>query len=112
MLDGGRRVLQAAGLHADRVWFKLALGLVLGIAFAVAGVRFLRAPRRRAAAVAMCHAGLAMQAVLLCIETTSLDDALPRAVTRQPGRYLYEGTCAAVALVGAWAARPPAGHVS
>jgi hypothetical protein len=101
VLDGGRSLLQLAGLHADRAWFKLGLGVALVLAAVVLAARFLRSPRRRGSAAIVCLVGAGVHAVLLCMETLSLDDALPTPMTRQPGRYLCEGVCALAALVGA-----------
>jgi hypothetical protein len=44
-----------------------------------------------------------LQGTLIGIETFSLDDVLPRAMTDLPGRYLAEASFVALAL---WALRP------
>jgi len=97
LLQAARACLRAVGVYDDRIWFKavLAVALLLVIVFAV---RRMQRLSHNPAALGCCI-GLALQALLLAIETLSLDDLLPAAIERQPGRYLTEGSCAAIALL-------------
>ena len=98
LLEGARGLLRAAGCYDDRLWVKFAVGVafVAVIAVGVATSRW----RRLAPAVAVAHLGVALQAVLLAIETASLDEALPGVLFTQPWRYALEGTFAGLALAG------------
>lgn len=104
VLEAARRALRAAGVYEGRVGWKLALGGAL----LCAGVLLWRCVRRAAPEprAIVCVAAMLLQAALLGIETFSLDDALPRVMKDQPGRYLIEGSCVALAL---WALRPARG---
>lgn len=96
VLDAARSALRRAGVYDDRIWIKA----VLAIALACLVVLLLRRWRHLAAerATLVCHLALGVQATLLAVETASLDDPLPGWLFQQPGRYLFEGACAALAL--------------
>lgn len=101
VLAAARRVLQDAGAYEARVGWKVALGAVLLCAIVLLLRRALRAaPEPRAL---LCIVAVVIQGALLAIETFSLDDVMPRPLQEQPGRYLLEGSCVALAL---WALRP------
>lgn len=99
LLDAARAVLRAAGVYDERLWLKIALAVVLA-AMLVPLVRGLAAVRANAGALDV-RLGVGLQATLLAIETFSLDDALPRWMVEQPGRYVLEAAFVALALLGA-----------
>jgi hypothetical protein len=100
-LEAARGALRSAGMYGQRGWWKLVLAAGLLVAGTAFWCRVRRAaPDRRAV---LCAAAVLLQGTLIGIETFSLDDVLPRAFTDQPGRYLAEGSFAALAL---WALRP------
>jgi hypothetical protein len=103
LLEAARALLRAADVYEERLWFKIALAIVLA-AIAVPLVRGIAAVRANVGALD-ARIGVGLQAALLAIETCSLDDAMPRWMMDQPGRYLLEGTFAGLALVGAWRLR-------
>lgn len=105
LLLGARELLQAAGVYDDRIVGKLVLGALLVVAAALAAVA-LRRLGDRARRTALLGVGL--QAALVLVETCSLDDAMPRWLMAQPGRYLAEGGFLALAGLGVRAARRPA----
>jgi len=97
LLEAARAGLRAIGVYDERIWFKalLAVALFLAMVFATRRIR-----RLAHDPVAFgCCLGLGLQALLLVIETLSLDDLLPNVIERQPGRYLTEGSCVTIALV-------------
>lgn len=104
LLLGARELLQAAGVYDDRIVGKLVVGALLVVAAALAAVALRRLGDR---ALRLCLVGVGLQAVLVLVETCSLDDAMPRWLMAQPGRYLAEGAFLALALVGVRAARGP-----
>ena len=103
LLDAARSGLRALGAYDERIWFKVALAVLLTVTLLWA----LHAAGRlwRSKAAMACFLALLLQGTLLACETLSLDDALPRVLVTQPGRYLYEGTMVLVAIL---AARRPA----
>lgn len=99
LLEAGRALLRSGGVYDERFWFKLLLAVLLaaGLLLLVVALRRVSAPR----AALLCAVGILLHGALLGIETFSLDDALPRWLLAQPGRYLYEGLAAAIALLAA-----------
>lgn len=97
-----QRLMRAAGIYEDRIWGKIALGVLLAGAVALAAVR-LRSVRDPAIATVLL--GLGLQTALLAIETFSIEAILPAVLVRQPGRYLLEGSFALCALMAALGAR-------
>jgi hypothetical protein len=98
LLDGARTLLQGAGFYDDRIVGKLVLGGLLLVAAVVA----LRAWWRVASSpLRIALLGVGLQASLLLVETCSLDDAMPRWLVAQPGRYLAEGAFLVLAALGA-----------
>jgi hypothetical protein len=101
VLDAARGTLRASGLYEGRLWLKLVLAVALSCAVAHLWTRARRValgPR-----AALCAGALLLQGVLHGVETLSLDEVAPRWLQEQPGRYLLEGSFAALAL---WALRP------
>lgn len=96
LLEGARGMLRDAGVYSDRTWIKVALAVAL-IAFICMAVSKMRRVVRDPAAL-LCGAGLGLQAVLLLVETMSLDDYVPQFCLQQPLRYLAEACFGAVAL--------------
>ncbi|MEY3162581.1 MAG: hypothetical protein RIT25_2575 [Planctomycetota bacterium] len=99
LLEWARAGLRSLGVYDERIWFKVMLASLLTVALLWALHAAGRLWRSRAAMA--CFVALLLQGALLACETLSLDDALPRALVTQPGRYLYEGAMAAVALLAA-----------
>lgn len=99
LLDWARAGLRELGVYDERIWFKVALASFLTVALLWALHSAGRLWRSRAAMVS--YVALLLQGVLLACETMSLDDALPRALLQQPGRYLFEGAMATAALLAA-----------
>jgi hypothetical protein len=95
LLETARALMRAVDIHNDRLVVKtlLAVLLLLGVLSLAWRWRHLATE----AAAAGCALGLGLQALLLSLETASLDDLLPSWTRQQPGRYLLEGACAAVA---------------
>lgn len=98
LLEVARGLLREAGCYDDRWLGKLGVG-VLFVAVVALGVVTSRW-RQLAPAVAVAHLGVALQAVLLAIETASLDEVLPGMLFTQPWRYALEGTFVGLALAG------------
>jgi len=98
LLEGGRALLRSTGTYDDRIVAKIVLGGLLAAATAAA-VFLLRRIGDRALRTALL--GTLLQVALVLVETCSLDDAMPRWLVTQPGRYLAEGAFLALALAGA-----------
>jgi hypothetical protein len=101
LLNLGRTGLRELGVYDQRIVPKIVLAVILSAVVAWVLWRRLRtAPPGRRPASWPPFLALLLQGLLLISETVSLDDFLPRWLMTQPGRYLFEGTMAAVALVG------------
>lgn len=101
LLDAARALLRTVGWYDERLPVKWLLAAVLALLGALLVWREVRKARAGANPTPrLLLVGLGAQAALLAVETCSLDDALPRALVQQPGRYLYEGTALALACRG------------
>jgi len=102
-----RGALRELGLYDERAVFKvaIALGLALGAGLSLRRLRRLSPPAR--APLVAVAAALAY----LLAQTAFLDDLLPVALARPPGRYALEGAFLAWTLIalGRWRAAPAAG---
>jgi hypothetical protein len=103
LLDAARALLRTFGWYDERMPVKWLLAAVLATLAALLLWREVRRVRAGANSMpVLLLGGLGAQAVLLAIETCSFDDALPRPLVQQPGRYLYEGAALALACTGWW----------
>lgn len=101
LLDAARALLRTVGWYDERLPVKWLLAAALALLAALLLWRELRKVRTGSdEPPLLLLVGLGAQAALLAVETCSLDEALPRALVQQPGRYLYEGTALALAFLG------------
>jgi hypothetical protein len=101
LLNLGRAGLRELGVYDQRIVPKIILAVILtALVTWVLWRRVRTAPSGRRSATWPAFLALLLQGLLLISETVSLDDFLPRWLMTQPGRYLFEGTMAAVALAG------------
>jgi len=98
LLEAARALLRMAGLYEIRLRFKIVvfLGLLVGAAWVVRW--YGRAVRREGGRLAVSLGIALLMAIFIMICTCSLDAVVPRVLLQQPGRYLFEGSLAVVAL--------------
>ena len=106
-----REALHSLDLYGDRALVKLGTAALLALAV-LAGVRFGgERLRRQARGLRLALVVMLAFGVFLIALTTFLDDFLPAALGRSPGRYLLELAFAVTAAVGigSWRADARAG---
>jgi len=99
LLAVARELLRRVGIYEQRIWVKAALLLLLVVALVGFVVWFVRAARAEGRAFGVAMVAAAAFGAFIAAGTFSLDDLLPGALMRQPGRYLLEYGLGGLCLV-------------
>lgn len=101
----GREALVWLGLHDERLWFKVAIGLVF---FPLVGWLLWwgwRASKHLPAALRLALLAMATDALYITIRTLSVDGWMPLVIGIEPGKSRFGASLAAVALLAVLVSR-------